>query len=118
MYGIRRFLRIVFFRNTGRRENYKEPPQKKPEFPENVAFGNDEEENWPVVYAITNNQVNPNGGALLTIEGKNFGSVLSSFGEEDREGNAKIEIYFQKWQGEIKDAVFYRTHRNFGTKFR
>jgi len=31
---------------------------------------------------------------LITIEGKNCGSILSSYGEEGREGTADIEIYF------------------------
>ena len=33
---------------------------------------------------------------MVTIEGKNFGSILSSFGEEDREENSDIKIFFLK----------------------
>jgi len=35
------------------------------------------------------------GGTLITIEGKNLGDVLSSFGEEGKAGTANILVYFE-----------------------
>ena len=54
--------------------------------------------NWPVIYSIgkhAGESLSPNGGVQFTIEGANFGSILSSFGEEDREDHQSIRIYFQ-----------------------
>ena len=53
------------------------------------------DENWPAIYSVSSpRQIGLMGGNLITIEGKNFGSILSSFGEEGRDENADIEIYF------------------------
>ena len=62
-----------------------------------------DDESWPVIYSITatsNRHVSVMGGMMVTIEGKNFGSVLSSFGEEDREENSDIQIFFVKTDDE------------------
>ena len=51
-------------------------------------------EGYPVVWGFAHNVVSQHGGALITIEGENFGSVLSSFGEEGRDTNTEISINF------------------------
>ena len=51
---------------------YREPPPAGAVEEPNLARNDDD--NWPHVYSITNGAVHPNGGALVTIEGENFGS--------------------------------------------
>ena len=46
------------------------------------------------MWGFAHNVISYHGGALITIEGENFGSVLSSFGEEGRETNTEISINF------------------------
>jgi len=85
--------------------------RSKPGYGEPPAAGHRahtrEEENYPIIYGLTYIHVNPNGGSLVTIEGENLGSILSSFGEEDREGNSAIEIYFTPHRNSGSDIPTY-----------
>ena len=77
-----------------RRANYAEPPGNSVPVQKYWVW----EDNYPTMYQIIAGgeirRGSPNGGLMVTIEGINFGSVLSSFGEEDRDENSAIEIFF------------------------
>lgn len=52
--------------------------------------------NVPVIYSISPSRGSVMGGSLITIEGRNLGDVLSSFGEEGRQGTSSILVYFER----------------------